>query len=493
MRAKALLILVLLPASALAHGANPRVLELVAAPAPESLWVVTDVQGVFGLGGVSGTRWLCEDAVRPNAGFLSVVPLSEDGRRFVVATVLGLASTDDAGCTFAAVEGPLGATFTLGLRAHPEDRGDLITASALPRGPNDVWRSVDGGRVWTPAGLALEGPARSVVRGAADPTHVWLSGPDGLFHSADSGASFAPLSLEVDGETPDPGSVYFLGGPAAPARREEVWAVVQRLPWSLLVRSVDAGARWSLVTRISDPVGSIAFDPQDERRVLVATVFGVPWRTDDGLAWRELAPPAAGFGCLASPRPGEPLRACADPAAGAPWTVAESDDFGDTWRPIYTRFQDTRARWGCAPESAAERACATLCPGAAPGAECALCAAPERCVEADAGGPAPDLGPLLDATATDAATPSDAAVVVDAGGAPPTDVGGPLDLERVEDATRLRPEGGPVVPSVVPSVGPPAAPDPGGCETRPSSPSSARWGLLWAAAGVYVLSLRRRR
>jgi hypothetical protein len=483
MRAKALLVLVLLPASVVAHGANPRVLALVPAPAPESLWVVTDVQGVFGLGGVSGARWLCEDAVQPNAGFLSVVPLSDDGRRFMVATVLGLASTEDGGCTFTAVEGSLGATFTLGLRAHPEDSGDLITASALPRGPNDVWRSIDDGRVWTPAGLALEGPARSLVRGAADPTLVWVSGPDGLFHSADSGVSFAPLSLEVDGESPDPGSVYFLGGPAAPARREEVWAVVQRLPWSLLVRSVDAGARWSLVTRISDPVGSIAFDPQDERRVLVATVFGVPWRTDDGIAWRELSPPAAGFGCLSSPRPGTPLRACADPAAGAPWTVAESDDFGDTWRPIFTRFQDTPARWGCGPESAAERACATLCPGVAPGEECALCAAPEACADADAGRPGPDLGPVLDVAAMDAAPPSDTPDDADAGGATPPDLG------RVEDATRLRPEGGPVVPS----VGPPAAPDPGGCQTHPPRPSAARWGLLWAAAGVYVLSWRRRR
>jgi hypothetical protein len=488
MRAKALPFLLLLPASALAHGANPRVLELVAAPAPESLWVVTDVQGLFGLGGVSGSRWLCEDAVRPNAGFLSVVPLSDDGRRFVVATVLGLASTDDAGCTFAAVDGPLGATFTLGLRADPENHDDLVTASALPRGPNDVWRSVDGGRVWTAAGLALEGPARSVVRGAADPTHVWVSGPDGLFHSADSGASFEPLAFELDGETPDPGSVYFLGGPAAPERREEVWAVVQRLPWSLLVRSVDTGARWSLVTRISDPVGSLAFDPQDERRVLVATVFGVPWRTDDGIAWRELLAPAAGFGCLTSPRPGTPLRACADPAAGAPWAVAESDDFGDTWRPLYTRFQDTRARWGCGRESAAEQACAALCPGVAPGAECTLCATPEACFETDAGAPDADAGRVLDGTAADAAHGADAG---DARVLEPEDLGIPLDLGPVEDATRLRPEGGPVVPS----LGPPAAstPDAGGCRTHPSGSSAARWGLLWAATGVYVLRRRRRR
>jgi len=469
--------------AALGHGANPRVTDVVAAPAADAVWVVTDVQGLFGLGGPAGTRWLCEDAVAPNAGFLAVAPTAMDGRTWIVATVLGLATTRDGGCTFVPVEGPLGTAFTLGLAPSVDDPRDVVTVTASPGAPNDVWRTRDGGQTWRPAGLQTNGAPRALVRSPAAPERVWVSTEAGHLRSVDGGTTFTPFTVEFEGERPSPGAVYFFAGPADPQRASELWAAVQRLPATVLLRSSDGGDTWSVMTRVPDPVASLALHPVDTRSGLLTTVFGGVWRTRDGQNWALVDDAIAGLGCLRSPRAGEPLRACADTAAGAPWAAAESDDFGETWRPLVTRLSDTRARWGCAAESPAATACADLCPGAPAGALCTLCDTPSDCVAdasvRDAG--LPDVG-LVDAGALDSA-----AVELDI--ASGRDAVRDPDTARAFDATRLAPDLGPIVGSVAP---PAIQATRQGCSLALSRGDAHAVGLLTLALGA-AYGVRRRR
>ena len=461
----------LTPWGARGHGANPRVTALVTAPASDSVWLVTDVQGLFGLGGQAGTRWLCEDAVAPNAGFVAVAPTQADDRAWLVATVFGLSTTENGGCDFAPVEGPLGSAYTLGLFPSATDPLDVLTVTAAPGATNDVWRTRDGGLTWRAAGLRLEGAPRALVRSPVAPERVWLSTEVGHLRSADGGESFTPFALEFDGERPAPGAVYLFGGPADLQRASEVWAAVQRLPATVLLRSSNGGDSWSVAARVPDPVGSLALHPVDARSGLLTTVFGGVWRTRDGQNWAPVDDAIAGLGCLRSPRAGEPLRACADTTAGAPWAAAESDDFGETWRPLVTRLSDTRARWGCAAGSPTATACADLCPGAPAGAACMLCDAPSDCL-ADAGVRDADAG-VRDADAPEVES---------------LDAARALDTASM-DATRLAPDLGPVVASVAP---PTIQATRQGCSLALSRGDAHAVGLLTLALGA-AYGVRRRR
>jgi photosystem II stability/assembly factor-like uncharacterized protein len=479
----ALLAVGLMPFLARGHGANPRVTALVTAPAGDSVWLVTDVQGLFGLGGQAGARWLCEDAVAPNAGFVAVAPTQADDRAWLVATVFGLSTTGNGGCDFAPVEGPLGSAYTLGLVPSATDPLDVLTVTAAPGATNDVWRTRDGGLTWRPAGLRLEGAPRALVRSPVAPERVWLSTEVGHLRSADGGESFTPFTLEFDGERPTPGAVYLFGGPADFQRASEVWAAVQRLPATVLLRSPNGGDSWSVAARVPDPVGSLALHPTDPQAGLLTTVFGGVWRTRDGQSWAADEGAAAGLGCLRSPRAGEPLRACADTTAGAPWAAGESDDFGETWRPLVTRLSDTRARWGCAAGSPTATACADLCPGAPAGAACMLCDAPSDCL-ADAG--VRDAG-LSDVGIVDAGALDSAAVGFDV--APGRDAVRDPDAARAFDATRLAPDLGPIVASVAP---PAIQATRQGCSLALSRGDAHAVGLLTLALGA-AYGVRRRR
>ncbi len=111
--------------------------------------------------------------------------------------------------------------------------------------------------------------------------------------------------------------MYFLAGRPG---TNEVWAAVQRVPDSLLVRSVDRGETWALVGRLPDPVASLVFDETGTRGRL-ATLFGTVSHSDaPETSWADAPAPAPGFGCLTrGPIAGnDALYACADAYQGAP-------------------------------------------------------------------------------------------------------------------------------------------------------------------------------
>ncbi|MCA9537649.1 MAG: hypothetical protein KC620_02100, partial [Myxococcales bacterium] len=189
-----LLLTLVLPGLALAHGDRPRVVGLVFPPGGEAdtVYALTDQQGLFA-NPKSGFRWLCEDAVAPLAGLRG---LAFAGQRLVAATSVGLFASEDGGCGWARVEGPPAGHRLAGLWTHPTDGGWLV-ASQGEGVLNGVWRSDDEGETWTMAMPALRGRVRDLRWAVSDADRVYLGTTEGNWRSDDGGRSFAPLVAEA--------------------------------------------------------------------------------------------------------------------------------------------------------------------------------------------------------------------------------------------------------------------------------------------------------
>jgi hypothetical protein len=442
-------LLATLPGTAQGHGAEPRVTSIVfPAPLGGAPLLITDTQGIFGYFGAE-PRWLCEDAIAPNATIVGMAATATAGSWLVASTLGVYLSTDDA-CTFARAAGLPDDVAPSVLSAHPlrPDEMVLLASSTEGGGRYGVYRTLDGGRTFMGPDLFVEVPWRTLLRDPEAPDRLYLSGNAGTYRSDDAGASWAPISVSPRGEAVAPGAVEFL---AARPGADEVWAVVQQVPEATVIRSRDHGATWEPVTTVPDLVDRLVFDSTGGR-ALISTLFGYVARSDTpDTVWSLEQAPAPGFGCVTrGPEPGDDtLYACANPFLTATWTLARSDDFGRTWRSELTSLAAVSARWACGTDTPAVTACVGQCPGLPPGA---------TCESPDAQGTPPDAGPQpVDARAP--VTP-DARVGQDA---------------LVADA----------------EVGGEARSGTGDCRAAPGT--GGGWGAIWALACLGLAARRRAR
>jgi hypothetical protein len=227
------------PGLAWAHGENPRVTAILfPAPLQGEPLLVTDTQGVFGY--FHGeARWLCEDAVAPSAAFVGIAATAATGA-WVVASQAGVyRSTDDA-CTFERATGLPPEVVPVALSPHPQRPDELaLLAGGDPEVLRfGVYRSLDGGRTFGAPDILVDTPLHSLLRDPERPERLYLSGEAGAYRSDDAGATWAPFEVGLPDEVITPGAVYFLTvRPGA----GEVWAAVQRVPDTLLIRSADRG------------------------------------------------------------------------------------------------------------------------------------------------------------------------------------------------------------------------------------------------------------
>jgi hypothetical protein len=183
------------PAVALAHGGLP------AGDAPffdGDAFVGGDME--FGLLSFEGDVPVLASHDPIGAGINELVRLPDGG---VLATTFeGFYRTDDAGCSWAFVESPVGTEQIRGLRIDPDDPDRLLATTATP-GPNGVLESRDGGASWAWLGLQepgvffrplLLGPDGVLVAGGIDGG----DGRDLVFVSEDGGATWRqPLATET--------------------------------------------------------------------------------------------------------------------------------------------------------------------------------------------------------------------------------------------------------------------------------------------------------
>ncbi|MGB6430912.1 MAG: hypothetical protein WBF06_10005 [Candidatus Acidiferrales bacterium] len=177
----------------------------------------------------------------------------------------------------------------------------VIYASTWAREPGaggGVFRSADGGRTWSSAGLVGQDVRALVIaqsssnttpaatsNAAADPAHddTLIAGTlDGVFRSRDSGNTWKRISPEGDPELRNLDSLA-----VDPANGDVIYAGTFHLPW----KTTDGGLNWtSIHTGMIDDsdVMSILVDGAIEGRIYASACSGI-YRSDSGGAiWQKV-------------------------------------------------------------------------------------------------------------------------------------------------------------------------------------------------------------
>lgn len=384
-----------LAASAAAHLGEPTIKRLRFPPARAGeTWLIIDNVGLLARADDRWT-WLCDEAITPVPGLNDLAPLDAAGATWIAATRSGLYRTTDAGCAFTLVAGTEAHAWDH-LAPHPDRPGEALAGTVtIGAGPNDLHRTTDAGATWTPAGLALRGRIRGLLRADADPAIVYLVHTDGALRSDDGGVTFTAITLAPpleDGERPPTGTDITLLA-TDPRDPRVVWSAWLRFPDSDLLQSRDAGATWARVARFTDTPQSLAIDPATGALTLAMPLEGLRRSTDDGARWDPLflPEPNAWIDCLTR-APDGALWACA--RRGAPWLVASTPD-GEDWTGRFAAdYRDIAGPWRCPAASPTALTCAAACDRSR-----------DDCAAADAGppdaGPA-DAAPLADPDAGEA-------------------------------------------------------------------------------------------
>ena len=279
--------------------------------------------------------------------YVDFAVVESNPRVFYAATATGgLWKTVNNGISFTPVFDNQ-ADFAIGAVALAQSRPDVIYVgtgeannSRSTYDGNGVYKSADGGKSWTKAGLPNAGRIGRIVVHPKNPDIVFVAAsgklysenPDrGVYRSTDGGRSWTKtLDHKVDGR--EIGAIDIAMDPSNPnhlyaATYDKVrrpWTFGEGGPGSALFKSTDGGATWRQLTG-GLPTGMIgrigisiarsaprtvyavienanARDPKvspEERRTRLAQGFGDGsigdelYRSDDaGATWRKVAPPA---------------------------------------------------------------------------------------------------------------------------------------------------------------------------------------------------------
>ena len=153
----------------------------------------------------------------------------------------------------------------------PSDSKIFYAGSWSSREPGTaVFKTIDGGKQWQPAGTGITSPSVTLLRSAAPGTVFAVGGQDGLFRTMDGGQSWRLVR---------PGEVQDLS--ADPTKPERLFAATKKG----LFRSTDQGETWSAVTQglKGDDVAAVAVSRDGQ--VFAGTFHGVFRSTDGGTTW----------------------------------------------------------------------------------------------------------------------------------------------------------------------------------------------------------------
>ena len=308
-------------------GPFPRFLAIVVSPAdPETLFISVDALGVI-VSTDGGEHWTLhqQQGLSANRAFPGDFVAAPSGRLYHAPYRTGLFFRSlDRGASWSPLA-PLPNGFVTEL-AEEAGAPDRLWAATI----GQLYQSTDGGASWMPSSLTpsidhVASPARGVV----------LAGGCGLWRTADSGRTWAPVLPCFSGRDEDQKLllVHRLGVP--PGWPGAVWAEVE-IRYSVngqkfqVLFSQDSGRTWRTLTQ-STTISSFGLRTvAASRRVIYLNRVTALLRSDDaGASWTPL------------PFPGRILSLAvdaADPdivyAATRNQGVLRSTDGGRTWNPV---------------------------------------------------------------------------------------------------------------------------------------------------------------
>jgi photosystem II stability/assembly factor-like uncharacterized protein len=217
-------------------------------------------------------RALAADPARPSRLFLGTA----DGHIF---------GSEDSGANWTLLgraSSRLDAVITA-IVVDPRD-GNVLFASSWSRDSaagGGVFRSGDGGRTWSLAGLAGQA-VRALALAPSDPDMLVAGTLDGVYRSVDASRTWERISTEHDQELRNLDSLA-----VDPRDPQTIYAGTFHLPW----KTVDGGRTWHPVHQgmIDDSdVMSLLIDGEDPRRIYASACSGI-YRSDDAaVQWRKI-------------------------------------------------------------------------------------------------------------------------------------------------------------------------------------------------------------
>lgn len=239
----------------------------------------------------------------------SLLVAPADADRLTLGTHQGLFSSADGGRTWTQTN--LAGQDAMNLS---QPSGETVWAA----GHNVLARSTDGGRSWEdvePEGLpSLDVHGFAVDANDEGTLYAAIAG-EGVYRSADAGASFSLVTAEVG------------RGVMALASLPDGRLLAGDMERQGLLASDDGGETWDGV--VQGQIMGIAVKPDDPERIL-ASGAGVLLSTDGGRSWKQTLSVPAGSGPIAW-SPSEPEVAY---VVGFDRSLHRTDDGGSSWTTV---------------------------------------------------------------------------------------------------------------------------------------------------------------
>ncbi len=217
-----------------------------------------------------GKNWYSQAQMRGQS-VRSLARSDSDPKELVAGTLSGVFRSQDNGVHWT--------------RISPADNGEIHEVESVAIDPADPdviyagtwhlpWKTTDGGASWHSIkdGLIDDSDVFSIIVDPKDPKIVYASACSGIYKSSNSGDLFHKVQ----------------GIPSTARRTRKLAEDPEQLDTVFagttegLYRTLDAGAQWERMTPAEVIVNDVYVDPNDSKRVLLATERGGVYRSEDG-------------------------------------------------------------------------------------------------------------------------------------------------------------------------------------------------------------------